>query len=67
MYLSLPSFRLVPGNLGRWVWAWTLSVYEIFTETGWGPWLRGDSALDPPGNKVQSTKKNKKIKKIKNI
>ena len=40
-------FGLVSGNLGRWVWAHTLRVYKIFTKTGWGPWLRGDSALGP--------------------
>ena len=48
LYLSLPLFRLVSGNLGRWVWAHTLRVYKVFTKTGWGPWLRGDSALGPP-------------------
>ena len=42
-----PLFRLVSGNLGRWVWARTLRVYKVFTKTGWGPWLRGDSALSP--------------------
>ena len=48
LYLSFPLFRLVSGNLGRWVCAHTLSVYKVFTKTGRGPWLRGDSALDPP-------------------
>ena len=23
----------------------TLKVYKVFTKVGWGPWLRGDSAL----------------------
>ena len=41
LYLSFPLFRLVSGNLGRWVWAHTLRVYKIFTKTGRGPWLRG--------------------------
>ena len=27
----------------------TLRVYEAFRKTGQGPWLRGDSALGPPG------------------
>ena len=48
LYLSFPLFRLVSGNLGRWVLAHTLKVCKIFTKTGWGPWLRGDSALGPP-------------------
>ena len=39
--------RLVSGNLGRWVWALTLRVYKVFTKTGQGPWLRGDSSLGP--------------------
>ena len=43
-----PLFRLVSGNLGRWVWAHVLRVYKVFTKTGQGPWLRGDSALGPP-------------------
>ena len=25
----------------------TLRVYKVFTKTGRGPWLRGDSALGP--------------------
>ena len=25
-----------------------LKVYKVFTKTGQGPWLRGDSALGPP-------------------
>ena len=41
-------FRLVSGNLGRWVWAWTLRVDKVFTKTGRGPRLRGDSALGLP-------------------
>ena len=40
--LSFPLFRLVSGNLGRWVWACTLRVYKVFTKTDQGPWLRGD-------------------------
>ena len=47
LYLSFPLFRLVSENLGRWVWALTLRVYEVFTKTGQGPWLRRDSALGP--------------------
>ena len=47
LYLSF-LFRLVSGNLGRWVWAHTLKVYNVFTKTGWGPWLRGD-CLGPAG------------------
>ena len=34
LYLSFPLFRLVSGNLGRWVWACTLRVYKLFTKTG---------------------------------
>ena len=45
---SFPLFRLVSGNLGRWVWACTLRVYRVFRKPGQGPWLRGDSALGPP-------------------
>ena len=26
----------------------TLKLYKVFTKVGWGPWLRGDSALGPP-------------------
>ena len=47
LYLSFPLFRLVSGNLGQQVCAGTLRVYKIFTKTGRGPWLRGDSALGP--------------------
>jgi len=25
----------------------TLMVYKVFTKVGWGPWLRGNSALGP--------------------
>ena len=42
LYLSFPLFRLVSGNLGRWVWARILRVYKVSRETGQGPWLRGD-------------------------
>ena len=35
-------------EFGGWLWACTLRVYKVFTKTGWGPWLRGDSALGPP-------------------
>ena len=42
-----PLFRLVSGNLGRWVWSLTLRIYKVFTKTGQGPWLGGDSALGP--------------------
>ena len=38
------SFR----EFGGWLWACTLRVYKVFTKTGRGPWLRGDSALGPP-------------------
>ena len=48
LIVSFPLFRLVSGNLGRWVWAHTLRVYKVFTKTGWGPWLRGD-CLGPTG------------------
>ena len=34
--------------MGRWVWACTLRVCKVFTKTGWGLWLREDSALGPP-------------------
>ena len=52
MYLSFLLFRLVSGNLGRWVWARTLRVYKVFTKIDPGPWLRRYSAL---GNKLHST------------
>ena len=35
-------------EFGRWVWACTLKAYKVFTKTGRGPWLRGDSVLGPP-------------------
>ena len=35
-------------EFGRWVWARTLKAYKVFTKTGRGPWLRGDSAVGPP-------------------
>ena len=38
------SFREF-GKVGL---AHTLRVFKVFIETGQGPWLRGDSALDPP-------------------
>ena len=41
--ISFTLSRLVSRNLGRWV-----KVYKVFTKTGQGPWLRGDSALGPP-------------------
>ena len=34
---------------------YTLRVYKVFTKTGRGPWLRGDSALGLEGNKMHST------------
>ena len=37
LIVSFPLFRLVSGNLGRWVWARTLRVYKVFTKTGQGP------------------------------
>ena len=49
-------FRLVSGNLERWVWVRTLKVYKVSTKTGQGPWLRGDW-LGPAGviSKLPST------------
>ena len=41
--ISFTFSRLVSRNSGRWVWASTLRVHKVFTKTGWGPWLRGDS------------------------
>ena len=38
------SFREF-GEVG---FACTLRVYKVFTKTGRGPWLRGDSALGQP-------------------
>ena len=55
LIVSLPLFRLVSENLGRWVWTHTLRVYKVFSKTGQGPWLRGDSALGLPCNKLHST------------
>ena len=40
--------QTVSRNSERWVWASTLRVYKVFSKTGRGPWLRGDSALGPP-------------------
>ena len=40
--IAFSLFRLVSGNLGRWVWAGTLRVYKVFIKTGQGPWLTGD-------------------------
>ena len=37
------SFREF-GEVG---WAHTLRKHNVFTKTGRGPWLRGDSALVP--------------------
>ena len=49
LIVSFFSFvQTISGNLGRWVWARTLRVYEVFRKTGQGLWLRGDSALGPP-------------------
>ena len=45
--LSFPLFRLVSGNLGRWVWAHTPRVYKVFTKTGRGPKRR--LCLGPAG------------------
>ena len=47
LYLSLPLFRLVSGNLGRWVWALTLRVYKVFTKTGWGSLANRRLCLGP--------------------
>ena len=45
----ISSVQTNSGNLGRWVWACTLShVYKVFRKLDQGPWLRGDSALGPP-------------------
>ena len=38
-----PLFRLVSGNLGRWVCALTLRVYKVFPKTGWGLWLQEET------------------------
>ena len=46
MYL-FPLFRLVSGNLGRWVWAHTLRVYKVFTKTGWGSLAKRRLCLGP--------------------
>ena len=32
-----------------------IRIYKVFTKTGWGPWLRGDSALGPPVWQLHST------------
>ena len=45
------SFR----EFGEVVWACTLRVYKVFTKTGRDLWLRGDSALGLPCNKLHST------------
>ena len=47
-FLSFTLSRLVSRNLGRWVWAHTLKVYNVFAKTSRGPWLRGD-CLGPAG------------------
>ena len=36
------------GEFGEVVWARPLKIYKVSTKTGWGPRLRGDSALGPP-------------------
>ena len=49
LILSFPLFRLVSGNLGRWVWARTLRAYKVFTKNWSGsltqPWARRCSEL----------------------
>ena len=40
------GLTLIVRELGE-VGLCTVSVYKVFTKTGRGPWLRGDSALDP--------------------
>ena len=35
------------GEFGEVVWARPLKIYKVSTKTGWGPRLRGDSALGP--------------------
>ena len=55
LIVSFTLSRLVSRNLGRWIWARTLRVYKVFTKTGQGPWLRGDSALGLQCNKLHST------------
>ena len=47
--------RVVSRNVGRWVSASTLRVYKVFIKSGWGPWLRGDSAWACWYNKLHST------------
>ena len=40
-YVSLKEIGMVGSDTYTW-------VLKIFTNVGWGPWLRGDSALGPP-------------------
>ena len=49
LYLSFPLFRLVSGNLGKWVWAHTLRVYNVFTETWSGSLAKRRLHLLPAG------------------
>ena len=42
LYTSQARFK-ESGDVGL---SSTLKVYKVFTKVGWGPWLRGDSALD---------------------
>ena len=39
--VSLKEFEVVGS--GTYIWG-----IKYFTNAGWGPWLRGDSALGPP-------------------
>ena len=41
VYVSLKEIGVVGSDTYTW-------VLKIFTYVGWGPWLRGDSALGPP-------------------
>ena len=49
IWLSFFSFvQTSVKEFGEVSWARTLKAYKVFTKTGLGPWLRGDSALGPP-------------------
>ena len=55
MHLSFSFVQTSFREFGRWVCAPTLRVCKVFTKTGRGPWLRGDSALGPPVYELHST------------
>ena len=42
-------FRLVSGNLGRWVWACTLRVYKVFQKNWSGSLAKRRLCLGPAG------------------